>query len=125
MYYRGDVKPDRTWDETDTELQPMTRQQGFVTSMLVQAKLNTRALLDQVFPAYTGVFYNLFSITALNVLGRCLAGKTEGLVDTIQEFAGKSPTQRGRRKKRNNENGYESLGKNNGEARHKPQCLGV
>ncbi|KQN97865.1 IS110 family transposase [Paenibacillus sp. Leaf72] len=94
MYYRGDVKPHRTWEETYTELQHVTRQHEFVTDMFVQAKLNARALLDQVFPAYTEVFYNLFSVTALNVLQQCLDRKTEGLVELIQTFAGRSHTKR-------------------------------
>lgn len=45
MYYRGEVKPHRTWDETYMELQHLTRQHEFVTGILVQAKLNSRALL--------------------------------------------------------------------------------
>ncbi|MNW52920.1 Transposase [compost metagenome] len=40
MYYRGDVTPHRTWDELYTELQHVTRQHEFITSMYVQAKLN-------------------------------------------------------------------------------------
>jgi len=90
MYYRGDVKPHRSWEETYTELQYATRQHEFVTGLFVQAKLNTRALLEQVFPAYTGVFYNLFSTTALRVLQRCLEGHVEDLVDIIQEGTGRS-----------------------------------
>nr|WP_253300947.1 IS110 family transposase [Paenibacillus lautus] len=61
MYYRGDVKPHRTWNETFTELQHLTRQHEFVTGIFVQAKLNSRALLEQVFPTYEQVFYNVFS----------------------------------------------------------------
>ncbi|WP_253947881.1 IS110 family transposase [Paenibacillus ehimensis] len=94
MYYRGDVRPHRTWEETYSELQHVTRQHEFITGMFVQAKLNARALLDQVFPAYTEIFYNLFSVTALKVLERCLNGKTEELVETIQEFARKSHSKR-------------------------------
>ena len=94
MYYRGDVKPHRTWGETYTELQHITRQHEFVSGLFVQAKLNARALLEQVFPAYTEVFYNLFSVTALNVLAGCLDGKTEGFIDLIQGHAGRSHTKR-------------------------------
>lgn len=94
MYYRGDVVPHRTWDETFTELQHVTRQHEFVTGMFVQAKLNARALLEQVFPAYEGIFYDLFSITSLKVLGRCLHGDVEDIVETIQAGAGKSHSRR-------------------------------
>lgn len=94
MYYRGDVVPHRTWDETFTELQHVTRQHEFVTGMFVQAKLNARALLEQVFPVYEEIFYALFSVTSLNVLKRCLEDDVEDLVETIQACAGKSHSRR-------------------------------
>jgi transposase len=72
MYYRGDVKPHRTWEESYKELQHATRQHEFVTSLYVQAKLNARALLDQVFPQYEAVFYHLYCFTALKILQGCL-----------------------------------------------------
>ncbi|RNB79735.1 IS110 family transposase [Brevibacillus fluminis] len=90
MYYRGDVTPHRTWDELYTELQHVTRQHEFITSMYVQAKLNSRALLDQVFPAFEKVFSNSFSTTALKVLKCCLSDRAEEIEAIIQEQAGKS-----------------------------------
>lgn len=90
MYYRGDVHPHRTWEEGFTELQHVTRQHEFVTGMFVQAKLNMRALLDQVFPEYEEVFGNLFSETSLHVLARCLENQVEDLQEVIQNSAGKS-----------------------------------
>ncbi|WP_238933647.1 IS110 family transposase [Brevibacillus choshinensis] len=90
MYYRGDVTPHRTWDELHTELQHVTRQHEYITSMYVQAKLNARALLDQVFPAFEHVFSNLFSTTALKVLQCCLSDGTEEIETIIQGQAGKS-----------------------------------
>lgn len=89
MFYRGDVRPHRTWAEEMTELQHLTRQHEFVTSMLVQAKLNARSLLDQVCPAYESVFHNLFSTTSLQVLRHMLSGGAV-TVDTIRETAGSS-----------------------------------
>jgi len=59
MFYRGDLHPHRTWSEAFTELKNLTRQHEFMTSLLVQAKLNARSLLDQVCPAYETVFDNL------------------------------------------------------------------
>lgn len=94
MYYRGDVVAHRTWDETFTELQHVTRQHGFVTGMFVQAKLNARALLEQVFPAYEEIFYDLFSATSLKVLGRCLEGHVEDFDEAIQAGAGRSHSKR-------------------------------
>ncbi|MFC5700141.1 transposase [Cohnella faecalis] len=35
MYYRGDVKPHRDWEACFTELQRVTRQHEFITSVLV------------------------------------------------------------------------------------------
>jgi transposase len=86
MFYRGDVKPHRTWKESHTELQHITRQH----SMYVQVKLNTRALLDQVFPEYEHIFYDLYSTTSLNVLQWCLQGKTEEPEKMILKYVGKS-----------------------------------
>lgn len=89
MYYRGDVKPHRKWTDELTELQHLTRQHEFLTSMQVQAKLNMRALLDQVCPAYEDIFRDLFSRTALHVLRQMLCGETV-TVETIREKAGTS-----------------------------------
>jgi transposase len=50
------------------DLQFLTRQHEFLTSLYVQAKLNMRCLVDQVFPSYSGVFRDLFSKTSLRFL---------------------------------------------------------
>ncbi|BCG60694.1 IS110 family transposase [Paenibacillus sp. URB8-2] len=94
MYYRGDVTAHRTWEEDYLELQHVTRQHEFITGMFVQAKLNMRALLDQVFPGYEKVFRNLFSVTSLYVLARCLEGQTEDLHVVIRKSAGKSHSEK-------------------------------
>ncbi|WP_231503763.1 IS110 family transposase [Paenibacillus sp. 1-18] len=95
MYYRGDVTPHRVWDEAFTELQHVTRQHEFVTGLFVQAKLNARALLDQVFPIYEKAFRDLFSATSLKVLARCLEGKHNDLGQVIQDGGvGKSRSKR-------------------------------
>ncbi|WP_315792330.1 IS110 family transposase [Paenibacillus sp. BIC5C1] len=93
MYYRGDVKPHRTWDETYTELQHLTRQHEFVTGIFVQAKLNSRALLEQVFPRYEGLFSNVFSVTSLTILARCLEEGTADWIEIIQGGTRKSRSQ--------------------------------
>ncbi|MHA7964268.1 IS110 family RNA-guided transposase [Paenibacillus sp. CAU 1782] len=72
--------------EAFTDLQFLTRQQEFVTSLYVQARLHMRALLDQFLPGYD--FTDLFSKTSLNLLEVCLVS------DDPQE-----------------ENGYESIKK--------------
>ncbi|ALP38787.1 hypothetical protein ASL14_24120 [Paenibacillus sp. IHB B 3084] len=63
--------------------------------MYVQAKLNSRALLDQVFPAFEKVFSNLFSATALRVLQSCLNDEFEKVESIIQEQTGKSHSKDG------------------------------
>ncbi|MGX5763521.1 IS110 family transposase [Brevibacillus parabrevis] len=90
MYYRGEVNPHRTQEEAYTELQHVTRQHEFVTGLYVQAKLNARALLDQVFPAFEGVFYDLYSTTSLRVLQCCLQGEVEKLQKILGDATGRS-----------------------------------
>ncbi|AHV97654.1 IS110 family transposase [Paenibacillus sabinae] len=90
MYYRGEILPHRTPEDVYTELQHVTRQHEFVTGLYVQAKLNTRALLDQVFPAFEGIFYNLYSETALRVLECCLRGQEDRVYETMEKTAGQS-----------------------------------
>ncbi|SDG58326.1 Transposase, partial [Fontibacillus panacisegetis] len=51
-----------------TDLQFLTRQHEFVTSLYVQARLNMRALIDQVIPGYEQVFTDMFSKTSLNLI---------------------------------------------------------
>ncbi|MGF7029442.1 transposase, partial [Paenibacillus mucilaginosus] len=94
MYYRGDVKPHREWKESHSELQHLTRQHEFVTAMYVQAKLNSRALLEQVFPSFIGLFHNLNAVTSLRVLQRCLDNQTEDVGELISECVGKSHSKR-------------------------------
>ncbi|WP_010503598.1 IS110 family transposase [Paenibacillus elgii] len=89
MFYRGDIQPHRTWAEEIAELQHLTRQHEFMTSLLVQAKQNARALMDQVCPYYEGVFHNLFSITSLQVLRYLLRGDTI-TAEMIRKTAGSS-----------------------------------
>ncbi|WP_042163290.1 IS110 family transposase [Paenibacillus gorillae] len=94
MYYRGDVMPHRRWNETYTELQHMTRHHEFITGLFVQAKLNMRSLLDQVFPAYEKIFSNLYSVTSLKVLAHCLEGCVGGHGEVIKLNAGRSHSKR-------------------------------
>nr|WP_327944598.1 transposase [Brevibacillus agri] len=89
MYYRGH----RTQEESYAELQHVTRQHEFVTGLYVQAKRNARALLDQVFPAFEGVFYDLYSATSLRVLQCCLQGEEEKLESVLRKATGRSHSQ--------------------------------
>lgn len=93
MYYRDEVTPHRKWEEDILELQHLTRQHEFVTGMFVQAKLNARALVDQVFPDFTTVFRYLFSKTGIYVLKQCLENPPDSIEDLkawVGEGANKS-----------------------------------
>ncbi|WP_240421952.1 IS110 family transposase [Paenibacillus periandrae] len=84
LYYQEEdwlVHPCR--EEHLMDLQFLTRQHEFITSLYVQAKLNMRTLLDQVFPGYEGVFKDLFSKTSLNLLDLCLSH--EGIQNRDEE----------------------------------------
>lgn len=89
MFYLGDVQPHRTWAEEVVELQSLTRQHEYMTSLNVQAKLNARALLDQVCPACEKVFHNMFSTTSLQVLRSMLRGDNV-IEEMIRKTAGSS-----------------------------------
>lgn len=71
-------------EERFLDLQFLTRQHEFITSLYVQAKLNMRCLVDQVFPSYSGVFTDLFSNTSLNLLELCLS--SEGIAQQSDEM---------------------------------------
>nr|WP_241752051.1 IS110 family transposase [Paenibacillus alvei] len=73
MYYREEWSPSRSQETNLADLQHLTRQHEFITGMYVQAKLNMRSLLDQVFPNYTSVFYHLYCKASLRVLSSCLS----------------------------------------------------
>ncbi|MDQ6419102.1 IS110 family transposase [Paenibacillus sp. LHD-117] len=92
LYYQEEewlVHPCR--EEHLMDLQFLTRHHEFITSLYVQAKLNMRTLLDQVFPGYEGVFKDLFSKTSLNLLDMCLSQEgvqsrdEEGWVQAVRE----------------------------------------
>ncbi|WP_313642073.1 transposase [Paenibacillus sp.] len=69
--------------ESLEDLQFLTRQHEFITSLYVQSKLNMRSLVDQISPSYEGVFKDLFSKTSLNLLEACLT--QEGIQERTTE----------------------------------------
>ncbi|WP_019421508.1 IS110 family transposase [Paenibacillus sp. OSY-SE] len=89
MYYREEVMPHREQNEPLIELQHLTRQHEFITSLYVQAKLNTQALLDQVFPTFTQVFCDVYSKSSLFVLQQCL-NQPDQPEDAIRKIPGRS-----------------------------------
>lgn len=99
MYSRGDAEPHRNWDTCNMELQHVTRQHEFLTLLYIQTKLNVSALLDQLFPSYEEVFYDLFSATAIVMLQACLSGQDQEWEEAIRKHAGKSRSESWIRKK--------------------------
>jgi len=72
MYYQQEWEVHRPQETNLKNLQDLTRQHEFITGMYVQAKLNMRSLLDQVFPTYPNVFYHLYCKASLQVLHCCI-----------------------------------------------------
>jgi transposase len=68
LYYQEEFEPYRQKSIQLSELQFLTRQHEAMTEMYVQMKLKFQATLDQVFPAYVGVFGDLYSKTSLKFL---------------------------------------------------------
>ncbi|MFE6074997.1 IS110 family transposase [Paenibacillus sp. NPDC057886] len=77
-WHLGDLYYQENWPahpgrkEALVDLQFLSREHEFITSLYVQAKLNMRTLVDQIFPSYEGVFKDLYSKTSLNLLEACL-----------------------------------------------------
>ncbi len=65
-----------------------------MSSLYVQAKLNARALLDQVFPAYEEIFSDLFSLTALKTLQACISSESREWTEVIRPLTGKSHSEK-------------------------------
>ena len=56
LYYREDFEPFKKRGVQLLNMRYLTRQYESFSKMYVQTKLQFQAVLDQVFPAYTGVF---------------------------------------------------------------------
>ncbi|MEG6589305.1 IS110 family transposase [Paenibacillus barengoltzii] len=71
LYYKDELKPSLTKrSKEQEELRFLSRQHQMITHAYVQAQLNFQSILDQVFPLYTDILGQLFSVTALEVLKR-------------------------------------------------------
>ncbi|SEL27098.1 IS110 family transposase [Paenibacillus sp. OK003] len=76
LYYQEENWPAHPGrKEALIDLQFLSREHEFITSLYVQAKLNMRTLVDQIFPSYEGVFKDLYSKTSLNLLEACLTSE--------------------------------------------------
>ena len=68
LYYKEDLEPYKKRGIQLLNLRNLTRQHENLTGMFVQARLQFQSVLDQVFPAYVGVFGELYSDVSLRTL---------------------------------------------------------
>jgi len=68
LYYKEDLEPYKQRGIHLLNLRNLTRQHENITGMFVQTKLQFQAVLDQVFPQYSGVFGSLYSDVSLLTL---------------------------------------------------------
>lgn len=68
LYYKEDFEPHKNRGLQLLDLRNLSRQQGIVTNMYVEAKLQFHTILDQVFPEYRKVFGDLYSKVSLLML---------------------------------------------------------
>jgi transposase len=68
LYYKEDLEPYKKRGLHLLNLRNLTRQHENITGIYVQTKLQFQAVLDQVFPGYSGVFGDLYSVVSLLVL---------------------------------------------------------
>jgi transposase len=68
LFYKEEFEPYKQRSEQLFNLRLLTRHHETMSSIYVQMKLKFHAILDQTFPLYTGVFHDLFSRTALELL---------------------------------------------------------
>ena len=66
MYYKEDLEPYKKRGIQLLNLRNLTRQHKNITGIYVQTKLQFQAVLDQVFPVYRGVFWDLYSVVSLS-----------------------------------------------------------
>ena len=68
LFYKEDLEPYKKRGIQLLNLRNLTRQHENLTDMYVQVKLQFQSVLDQVFPAYVGVFGELYSDVSLRTL---------------------------------------------------------
>ena len=68
LYFREEFSPLDPRNVQVANLRHLTRQHEAVTTQYVQAKLHFRAILDQLFPLYEGIFSDIYAATSLQFL---------------------------------------------------------
>ena len=92
LYYKEELEPYKKRGIQLLNLRNLTRQHENITGMFVQTKLQFQAVLDQVFPEYSGVFGDLYSDVSLLTLQEfptseeILKAGEETIANKIKEF---------------------------------------
>jgi transposase len=92
LYYKEDLEPYKKRGIQLLNLRNLTRQHANITEMYVQTKLQFQAVLDQVFPEYSAVFSDLYSVVSLHILQKyptsedILAVTNDELANMIKEL---------------------------------------
>lgn len=92
LYYKEDFEPHKNRGIKLLNLRNLSRQQGIVTNMYVEAKLQFHTILDQVFPEYRKVFGDLYSKVSLLMLKEyptsedVLSAGESKLAERVKEF---------------------------------------
>jgi transposase len=100
LFYKEELEPYKKRGQYLLNLRYLTRQRESLTEMVVQAKLQFQAVMDQVFPEYQGVFGDLYSKVSLRFLSlhptsqSVLALSEEDVTATIQHLVGHASSNR-------------------------------
>ncbi|CAK6472727.1 IS110 family transposase [Peribacillus castrilensis] len=92
LYYKEDLEPHKIRGIQLLDLRNLSRQREIVTNMYVEAKLQFHTILDQVFPEYRKVFWDLYSRVSLLKLKEyhtseaALAAGESKLAQSVIEF---------------------------------------
>lgn len=92
LYYKEDFEPYKIRGIQLLDLRNLSRQQGIVTNMYVEAKLQFHTILDQMFPEYRKVFGDLFSRVSLLMLKEyptseaVLSAGESKLAESVREY---------------------------------------
>ncbi|MEC2055134.1 IS110 family transposase [Peribacillus psychrosaccharolyticus] len=92
LYYKEDFEPYKIRGIQLLDLRNLSRQQGIVTNMYVEAKLQFHTILDQMFPEYRKVLGDLFSRVSLLMLKEyptleaVLSAGESKLAESVREY---------------------------------------
>ncbi|WP_163103227.1 IS110 family transposase [Peribacillus alkalitolerans] len=92
LFYKEELEPYKKRGVQLLNLRNLTRQHENITGVMIQTKLQFQAVLEQVFPEYIGVFWDLYSVVSLLTLSEfpssedILSADEEIITNKIREF---------------------------------------